>query len=54
MSDDFRASLELQYEVEQWYYREARLLDEYAVQQQPPSPARGRLGWLGGCALGRR
>ena len=26
MSDDFRASLELQHEVEQWYYREARLL----------------------------
>lgn len=39
MSDDFRASLELQHEVEQWYYREARLLDGREYQK-----------WLALCA----
>ena len=33
MGDAFRASPELQQEVEQWYYREARLLDGREYQQ---------------------
>lgn len=33
MSDASRASLELQHEVEQWYYREARLLDGREYQK---------------------
>ena len=39
MGDDFRATLELQHEIEQWYYREARLLDGREYQK-----------WLGLCA----
>ncbi len=39
MSEDFRASLELQNEIEQWYYREARLLDGREYQR-----------WLALCA----
>ena len=39
MSDDFRSSLELQHEIEQWYYREARLLDGREYQK-----------WLALCA----
>jgi len=27
MAEDYQATLELQHEIEQWYYREARLLD---------------------------
>ena len=39
MSDEYRASLELQHEIEQWYYREARLLDGREYQK-----------WLALCA----
>ena len=39
MSDDFLASASLQHEIEQWYYREARLLDGREYQK-----------WLALCA----
>ena len=39
MSDDFLASPSLQHEIEQWYYREARLLDGREYQK-----------WLALCA----
>ena len=39
MSDAFQPGLELQHEIEQWYYREARLLDGREYQK-----------WLALCA----